>query len=204
MLSAVLLEYSIHRGWKNPGSILLIIFAILSWIAFFSWEWYIAISDAKVEALFPWEFVKDRPWMGILLSTLLCGVPFNVLVIFVPQRLQIVSGVSALGAGERLLPYTFSSAFGAALAMILGSKKRLPVYQVLIIGSLLQTIGISLLITLPTTREWPDKAYGFLVISGVGLGMSFGMGLIAAPFVVSQRNLGECLLPRDTESTYLT
>ena len=115
-----------------------------------------------------------------------------------------MSGVSALGAGERLLPYTFSSVFGAALATILGSKKRLPVYQVLIIGSLLQTIGISFLITLPTIREWPDKAYGFLVISGVGLGMSFEMGLIAAPFVVSQRNLGECLFPRDTESTYLT
>jgi MFS family permease len=190
MLSAVLLEYSLRKGWRNAGSIVLIIFAVLSWVAFFSWEWYISTSGAKVEALFPWEFIQDRPWMGILLSTFLCGVPFNVLVIFVPQRLQIVSGVGALGAGERLLPYTFSSAFGAALAMMLGSKKRLPVYQVLIIGSLLQTIGISLLTTLPTTQEWPDKAYGFTVISGLGLGMSFGMGLLSAPFVIPPKNLG--------------
>ncbi|KAF2798817.1 MFS general substrate transporter [Melanomma pulvis-pyrius CBS 109.77] len=189
ILSAVLLEFSLRKGWANPGSVLLVIFAILAWVVFVGWEWYIAVGDVKVEPLLPWEFVHDRPWMGILLSTFLLGVPFNVIIVFVPQRLQTVCGVSALGAGERLLPYTFSAAFGALLAMIMGSKRRVAVVHILILGSLLQTVGLALLTTLPATTEWPDRAYGFLVIAGVGLGISFGIGILATPFVVAPQNI---------------
>ncbi|KAF2464006.1 putative efflux pump antibiotic resistance protein [Lindgomyces ingoldianus] len=189
LLSAVLLEYSLRNGWSSLGSVLLLIFAIISWIVFLGWEWYIAVGGTKTEALFPWEFMQDRPWMGILLSTFLCGMPFNVLVVFVPQRLQTVSGFSALGAGERLLPYTFSAALGAALAMIMGSKRRLAVVYIFIIGASLQTTGTALLTTLPSTSEWPVRAYGFLVIAGVGLGVSFGISILATPFVVAPKNI---------------
>jgi MFS family permease len=191
MLSAALLELSLRKGWRDPGSILLIILAILSWVIFVGWEWYIEVRKVNVDPLLPWEFVRDRPWMGILLSTFLLGMPFNVIVGFVPQRLQTVCGVSALGAGERLLPYTFSAAFGAVLAMIMGSKQRVAVVYILLIGSLLQTVGMALLSTLPVTTEWPDRAYGFLVIAGVGLGISFGIGILATPFIVAPRNIGK-------------
>jgi MFS family permease len=191
LLSAVLLEVSLKEGWSAVGSIILLVFAILSWVIFVLWEWYVAVREGRVQPLFPWDFISDRPWMGILVSTFLLGVPFNVLVVFVPQRLQIVSGVSPLGAGERLLPYTFSAAFGAVLAMIMGSKKRLAVVHILIIGAVLQTVGLALLSTLPTTREWPDRAYGFLVIAGVGLGICFGIGILATPFVVAPKNIGK-------------
>ncbi|KAF2649509.1 putative efflux pump antibiotic resistance protein [Lophiostoma macrostomum CBS 122681] len=189
LLSAVLLEFSLRNGWSNPGSILLIVFALISWIVFLGWEWYIAVGGAKVEALFPWEFFLDRPWMGILLSTLLLGVPFNVIVVFIPQRLQTVSGTSPLGAGERLLPYTFAAAFGSVLAMIMGSKRRLPVVAILVIGASFQMIGLGLMTTMPTTPDWPDKGYGFLVLAGVGLGISFGIGILATPFVVKPKNI---------------
>jgi len=63
ILSAALLEYSLRKGWSNPGTVLLIIFAILSWIVFIGWEWYVAVGDVKVQPLFPWDFVLDRPWM---------------------------------------------------------------------------------------------------------------------------------------------
>lgn len=190
LLSAVLLEYSLREGWGNPGSVLLVIFGAIAWVAFVGWEWYIHVSKVKVEPLLPWEFVFDRPWMGILLSTFLLGVPFNVIIVFVPQRLQTICGVSALGAGERLLPYTFSAAFGAVIAMVLGSKRRVAVVHILILGALLQTLGFALLTTLPATSEWPDRAYGFLVIAGIGLGISFGICILATPFVVAPKHIG--------------
>ena len=191
ILSAVLLEYSLRKGWSNPGAVLLVIFAILSWVVFIGWEWYVAVSDVKVQPLFPWDFVLDRPWMGILLSTFLLGMPFNVIIVFVPQRLQTVCGVSPLGAGERLVPYSFSVAFGATLGFILGSKRRLAVVHILMIGAMLQIVGLALLSTLPATTEWPDRAYGFLVIAGVGLGISFGICILATPFVVAPKNIGK-------------
>lgn len=73
----------------------------------------------------------------------------------------------------------------------MGSKRRVAVVHILILGSLLQTVGLALLTTLPATTEWPDRAYGFLVIAGVGLGISFGIGILATPFVVAPRNIGK-------------
>ncbi|KAF2871119.1 major facilitator superfamily domain-containing protein [Massariosphaeria phaeospora] len=124
------------------------------------------------------------------------GAPGSVLLLWYIavgdfKRLQLVSGVSALGAGERLLPYTFTAALGAALAMIMGSKRRVAIYQILFIGVILQTVGIALLTTLPTTNEWPDRAYGFLVIAGVGLGILLGIGILATPFIVAPRNIAD-------------
>ena len=120
------------------------------------------------------------------------GVPFNAVVVFLPQRLQNVSGVSPLDAGIRLLPYTFGAAIGAVLANVIGSKRRFAVIYILLFGAILQLLGLVLLSTLPATREFPVKGYGFEAVAGMGMGVTFGILVLATPFVANPRDLGEC------------
>lgn len=108
-----------------------------------------------------------------------------------PQRLQTISGASPLAAGIRLLPYTFGAAFGAVLANVIGSKRRIAVIYILFLGALLQLLGLVLLSTLPIIRELPRKAYGFETLAGVGVGVTFGILVLATPYVASSRDLGE-------------
>lgn len=108
-----------------------------------------------------------------------------------PQRLQTISGTSPLAAGIRLLPYTFGAALGAVFANIMGSKRRIAVIYILFLGALLQLLGLVLLSTLPTTRELPAKAYGFETLAGVGVGVTFGILVLATPYVASPRDLGK-------------
>lgn len=108
-----------------------------------------------------------------------------------PQRSQAVSGTSPLNAGVRLLPYTFGAALGGVLANILGSKRRVAVIHILFLGAVLQLLGLVLLSTLPITREFPAKGYGFETIAGVGVGVTFAILILATPFVANPRDLGK-------------
>lgn len=111
---------------------------------------------------------------------------------YLPQRLQTVSSASPLNAGIRLLPYTFGAALGAVLANVVGSKRRLAVVYILSFGALLQLTGLVLLSTLPTTRDFPARGYGFETLAGFGVGVTFGILVLVTPFVANPEDLGEC------------
>ncbi len=131
-------------------------------------------------------------------SSFLAGVPFNVAVITIPQRLQAISGATPLEAGIRLLPYTVGVALGAVAANVAGSKRRLAVVYILLFGALLQVLGLAFLCTFPTTSAFPSKGYGFEVLAGFGLGVTFGCLVLTTPFVVDQTDLGKSCNNRTT------
>ncbi|KAF2180760.1 putative efflux pump antibiotic resistance protein [Zopfia rhizophila CBS 207.26] len=189
LLSTALLETSNRFSWHYGGTIALLVLAGLCWIGFFAWEWFVSLRIRKQEPLFPWNFVYNRPWMGMILSSCLSGVPFNALVIYIPQRIQTVSGMSPLAAGIRLLPYSFGVAFGAVLASVASSKRRVAVTNILLFGASLQVIGIALLSTQSGTSHIPKKVYGFEALAGIGMGASFGVLVFATPFVVEPKDL---------------
>jgi hypothetical protein len=193
LLSTVLLDTSLRESWSATITIVLLVLAIACWVIFFAWEWIVSTYFIRVEAMFPWHWMLDRPWLGMLFSNCLCGMPFNVIVVFVPQRLQTVSGVSALSAGIRLLPYTFGAAAGAGFSMAL-SKRKVPVVYILLFNAVLQTVGVILLSTLPTNREWPARAYGYELLAGVGMGGSFGMLQLATGIIMQGPHLGKPFL----------
>lgn len=72
LLTTVLLEVSTRFSWSSGRSISLLIVSGLSWICFFLWERYITGQDGKQEPIFPWRFVHDRAFMGLLVY----GLPF--------------------------------------------------------------------------------------------------------------------------------
>lgn len=128
---------------------------------------------------------------GFCSTSFLVRVPFNAIIVLLPQRLQTISGVSPLAAGIRLLPYTFGAALGAVFATIIGSKRRIAVMYILFFGALLQLLGLLLLSNFPITRDLPGKAYAFETLAGVGVGVTFGILILATPYVASTRDPGE-------------
>lgn len=129
-------------------------------------------------------------------STFLVGVPFNVVVVLLPERFQIISSASPLNAGIRLLPYTFGAALGAVFANLISSTRKIAVVYILLSGALLQLVGLVLLSTLPTTGKFPSRGFGFETLAGTGVGVSFGILVLATPFVANPKDLGRFLLSR--------
>ena len=72
LLATALLEASDRFSWSSGGTISLLILSGVSWICFFVWEWYITGLDGKQEPVFPWRFVHDRTWMGMLMYESSC------------------------------------------------------------------------------------------------------------------------------------
>ena len=66
LLATALLEASNRFSWSSGGTISLLVVSGLSWIFFFLWEWYITGQDGKQEPVFPWRFVHDSSFMGML------------------------------------------------------------------------------------------------------------------------------------------
>lgn len=73
LLATALLEASTRFAWSSAATISLLVISGLSWICFFIWEWHITGGDGKQEPVFPWRFVYDRAWMGMLLYDFSCA-----------------------------------------------------------------------------------------------------------------------------------
>lgn len=67
LLTTALLEASTRFSWSSAATISLLVISGLSWILFFTWEWYITGKDGKQEPVFPWRFFYDPAWMGMLM-----------------------------------------------------------------------------------------------------------------------------------------
>ena len=93
-------------------------------------------------------------------------------IIAIPERFQIVNGLSATDAGIRLMPLLFSSAFGSTIAGFFSSKRN-NTFFTLITASCLMVVGCGLLSTASNGFEIDNAVYGYQVVFGFGLGMTF-------------------------------
>lgn len=71
LLATALLEVPTRFSWSSAATIVCLVFASLSWIGFFVWEWYISRYDCRREPVFPWHFLNDRTWIGMLMYDLI-------------------------------------------------------------------------------------------------------------------------------------
>ncbi|KAF2262723.1 MFS general substrate transporter [Lojkania enalia] len=185
-----LLEASTSFSWSSAPTIVLLVISGVLAIAFLAWERFIMQRSSLQEPIFPWRFVYNRAWMGMLFSSLLLGIPFAVLVVSIPQKLQTISNLSPLQAGLRLLPYALSAPSGASLSNILISRRKsLPPVYITILGSCIQLIGISLLTVYSSENGTTGRDYGCQIVAGFGLGMMFGTLVMLTPLSVDMQDL---------------
>ena len=127
-------------------------------------------------------------------TSLLSGIPYNVIVVDTPQRFQAIDGVSAFGAGVRLIPFNLLVALGSVVVNLVAARTRIPPIFFLFAGSILELTGIALLSSLPDGKAIPSAVYGYEALAGFDIGMMFGMCLVIPPHVVEARDLGESLI----------
>ncbi|KAJ5936551.1 hypothetical protein N7466_003001 [Penicillium verhagenii] len=189
LLVTVLNETTIEFDWSSRTAIGLLALSGTLWIAFFLWEWYIPQYMPEIEPMFPRRFLYNKAWMGMLLTNFLCGCPWNVVIVYLAQRFQVVSNLSPLEAGVHIIPYSAVATVATMLACLASRKFRIPVVYFALLGSILHTVGMALLSTLPETTTYPREGYGYEAIAGAGVGITIGILTLAVPFVVETRDL---------------
>jgi hypothetical protein len=119
------------------------------------------------------------------------GSTFITVIIYIPQKFQIVVGDTPLEAGYRLLALTLSTSGGAALAGVLVQRLKIAIFYVLLGAGILQTIGLSLMSTLTSLdQNIPPATYGYQIILGVGFGITVATVVMMIPLVVEKRDMG--------------
>ena len=112
-----------------------------------------------------------------------------VTIINLPQRFQIVNGLSPVDAGIRMLPLLLVSALGAGIPGVIASKKNLS-WHILVLSNALQVLGLGLMSSLPSTEAVPRDQYGFQAILGMGFGPGLSSLVIMTRVEVEDDDLG--------------
>ena len=124
-------------------------------------------------------------------TTFLIGFPFVAIVVNIPQRAQAVNGYSPVKAGLALLALLLSSPFATAVSGVLTSNFKVPPVYLILIGAVLQVVGVGLTISLPTNGgAFPKQQYGFEVIMGLGFGLVLATVLTLAQLVCNEKDVG--------------
>lgn len=187
-LVTAMLEASTTYSWSSPLIIVLLVVSAILWIAFVLWEWFITGKRSKQEPVFPFRFFHNRYWMGMLLQSTFVGVPFTVVVVDLSQRFQAVNNLSALDAGVRLLPYAIFAPLGSLVSNVIFTRRKASL-TLLTFGASLQLIGLVLLATLPVSTSIPASQYGYEIIAGFGVGITFGTLVTITPSSVDPQDL---------------
>lgn len=105
-------------------------------------------------------------------ATTFIGFVFFVLIFNLPLRSQTVNLDSPSTASVRLLPMLGALAVGSFLGGAASTKVN-RTFHTFVVGTALVTIGTGLLSTVSPSLEVDKKIYGFEVIAGFGVGLTF-------------------------------
>ncbi|PWY74483.1 MFS general substrate transporter [Aspergillus sclerotioniger CBS 115572] len=141
------------------------------------------------EPTFPVRYLVDGVVSTIMLSMFSSGVLFYVAIIEIPQRFQIVNGLSAERSGILLLPMTIVTPFSATAAgIIAGKKPRLCEYLTLG-GTALALVNGSA----TYQSQHPSPQYGYQVILSLVLGLIMPSVFMILRMTISQAQLASAI-----------
>jgi len=139
------------------------------------------------EPLLPLRLFRLRNYSVVIIFTLFFGAGFFALVIFLPQRMQIVNLISPIAAGVRMLPVLVLlgvlSPIAGAVVMLTKSIRPLMWF-----GSILAPIGAGMISTLTVNTNFAQQ-YGFEAITGFSLGVTITLSTMIAQFSVERADL---------------
>lgn len=124
-------------------------------------------------------------------SSLLNGLPFYIIVILIPQRLETVNGESPIASGIKLLSYTLVAAVGGIMANVMVATINVAPIYIMAFFAVLNTLGTGLLISLPSTTSISPELYGYAAIAGIGIGGTWSIAILYIGFVVDDRDIGK-------------
>ncbi|KAF2836638.1 MFS general substrate transporter [Patellaria atrata CBS 101060] len=188
-LVAVLLEGGISIAWNSAVAIILFVLSGVMWALFLGNEWFFTKYKRTLEPIFPWRFVHNRAWMGTLIFSFLSGIPYNVLIINIPQRFQDVGGESPMTSAVRLIPFNLLISFTCVIVNVVVGRTGIACIWFLLSGSIAQLVGLSWFCALPTDGTIPSTIYACQIFTGLGIGCVLGITMLMPPLVVEKRDL---------------
>lgn len=118
------------------------------------------------------------------------GPPSIVAIFSIPQRFQVVNGLSPLSAGIQLLPYTAVSPISSLLMSTIAGKFKVPPLYLVIFSSICQTVGLALLSTTPPSPKISISQYCYQALGAFGCGANMTLLTIATPYLLSKKDSG--------------
>ena len=162
-------------AWNSAVVLSTLIVGSVCWLLLLSWEYYVSRDKGLVSSIapmFPFRLITNRPMLAGIISTTLTGFAFFLVLVSLPLRFQIVNLKSPAAAGIRLLPLLCSSGLGSFIGgAVSRGKNRL--YPTFVGASCLILLGSGLLSTLDSSATVAARCYGFQVIVGAGVGLTF-------------------------------
>ncbi|GJC97124.1 major facilitator superfamily transporter [Colletotrichum higginsianum] len=190
--ASVFLVFAVERGgsplhgWAHPSVITSFVVSGVNWVLFGISETYLFykycqypdhVGCLHIEPVFPVQLAQRRPFMGGLAVTFLTGVPYVALTVIIPERMQVLEQQTPLQSGLYLLPMLGACALGSFLAGAICSRSNRSAL-VMIVASVAQLLGISLMLIVSPVDSSFVPAYGFTLVFGLGVGLVFGSATI--------------------------
>ncbi|OHE96617.1 major facilitator superfamily transporter [Colletotrichum orchidophilum] len=169
-------------GWAHWSVIVLFVCSGICWIIFGIVENWLYekrcpyadhVQCSHPEPVFPVHLARRRPFMCGLAVTFLTGLPYVALTVIIPERMQVIAQKSPLKSGMYLLPMLGACAVGSFVAGAVNSKSN-KVALVMTVAAIAQVLGISLMLMVASAQADFAPAYGFTLIFGLGVGLTFG------------------------------
>jgi hypothetical protein len=117
-----------------------------------------------------------------------------VVIVNLPQRMQIVNGMTPASAGIHILPLLSQVAVGAFVTGIITAKVNIAWYM-LVGSNIMTTVGVGLMSNLPISTEVPPIEYFYQAILGFGFGMTLTCLMVVVRSEVQFQDNGMSLEP---------
>jgi predicted MFS family arabinose efflux permease len=173
-------------AWDSAYVITLLVASVVFWALLLVWQRRVTNQNTPREPVLPWRFFTNRSMVGILMGMILVGAVMTATGFQLPQRFQVVNGLSSIDAGVRVLPFGAGFPVGLAAGSTAASRFRVPGIYIALTGSVLQIIACALLGTLPLSVDVDPAIYGYQVLSGIGCGTTYQMLYLLIPFTAEQ------------------
>ena len=162
---------SSSTSWTEPIFLAPLLTGLLCLSLLFIWEVLVAkYWEDSIATMFPLRLMRRRVYMGYVLSTLIAGFPYFMVMFALPIRMQVVGHKTALMAGISLLPMLGTIAVGSMLGGAINGNRDYK-FPTLVVGTIFMTIGCAALSTLRAEGGLQGGIYGFQVFVGLGFGV---------------------------------
>ncbi|KAK4244994.1 drug resistance transporter EmrB/QacA subfamily [Corynascus novoguineensis] len=152
---------------------------------------YLERTGATQEPIFQMGLLKNRQLASMILTTFLIGFPFVTILFIIPQHAQAVYGLSPVQASLTVLPFLLTSPVATAASGVLTSNFNVPPSYLILVGSVIQVIGVGLAISIPLTGDSVSaRQYGYEAIMGVGFGLTLSTVLTLGQRLVRKEDAG--------------
>jgi EmrB/QacA subfamily drug resistance transporter len=170
-------------GWGSGTTLGLLALSAVSFAVFLPWEQ--RLGD---EAILPLRIFRNGVFTTTSLVAFLLGAGMFGGLVLMPLYLQIVKGASPTEAGLQMIPFMVGM-MGSSLTVgrIMRRTGRYRVFP--IIGTATALVGSLLFSTMTADTPLP-QVMSYMVVMGIGLGLSMQMLMIAAQNALPMSDMG--------------